>query len=95
MAVKELKSITVIKGPMALGKTFAFRIGKDKETKDGEAIRGSGKVEIGDDPVVLKLDTPEAARVNLQKSVLSMVQKGYLTDVNAPQRQKSTAKGGV
>ena len=36
MAVKELpKSITVIKGPLATGKTFAFRAFKNKVDKDG------------------------------------------------------------
>ena len=94
MAVKELpKSITVTKGPLATGKTFAFRAFKNKVDKDGKEIDESGNIEVGESPVTIKLDTAEATRVNLSKSVLSMIQKGYLTDVNAPPRKKLSKKG--
>jgi hypothetical protein len=93
MAVKEPKEITVVKGPSATGKTFAFRVRKDREDKDENAIRGSGKIEVGEKPVLIKLDTPEAKQAGLAKSIRSMVQKGYLTDVNAPPRKKLADKG--
>ena len=93
MAVKELKEITVVKGPEATGEVFGFRVKADKEDKDGNAITGSGKIEIGSKPITLKLDTPEARQTGLAKSVRSMVQKGYLTDVNAPPRKKTSGKG--
>lgn len=94
MAVRELpKSITVTKGPLATGKTFAFRAFKNKVDKDGKEIDESGNIEVGESPVTIKLDTAEATRVNLSKSVRSMVQKGYLTDVNAPPRKKLSEKG--
>jgi hypothetical protein len=94
MAVKELpKAITVKKGPLATGTTFAFRAFKNKVDKDGKEIDESGNIEVGDSPVTIKLDTADAIRVSLGKSVLSMVQKGYLTDVNAPPRKKFAEKG--
>ena len=87
MAVKEPKEITVVKGPEATGKTFAFRISKDREDKDGNTLKGTGKIEVGETPIKIKLDTPEALRVSLAKAVRTMVQKGYLTDVNGPARK--------
>lgn len=92
MAIKEPKEITVIKGPEATGKAFAFRIAKDREDKDGNTIKGSGKIEVGETPVKIKLDTPEALRVNLAAAVRSMVQKRYLKDVNAPERKNEKAR---
>lgn len=93
MAVKEPKEITVVKGPEATGKTFAFRVREDRKDKDENAIRGSGKIEVGEKPILIKLDTAEAKQTGLAKSIRSMVQKGYLTDVNAPPRKKTADKG--
>lgn len=95
MAVKEYpKSITVKRGPLATGKHgFAFRAFKNRTDKDGKEIEGTGNIEVGDTPVEIKLDGSEAKRIGLAKTVTSMVQKGYLTDVNAPPRKKLSDKG--
>lgn len=93
MAIKPPKEITVTKGPAATGETFAFRVKADRLDKDEQAIRGSGKLEIGNKPYTIKLDTLEAKQTGLSKTILSLVQKGYLTDVNAPPRKKSADKG--
>jgi len=100
MAVKEYpKSITVSRGPMATGRTksgrpqFSFSVYPNRKDKDGKEIEGSGDISVGEEPIEIKLDTAEAKRVGLAKTVLSMVQKGYLTDVNAPPRKKMPDKG--
>lgn len=100
MAVKEhQKTITVVRGPMATGKTktgelrFSFCAYANKKDKDGKEIEGSGDIHVGETPVEIKLDGAEAKRIGLAKTVLSMVQKGYLTDVNAPPRKKMLDKG--
>ena len=93
MAMKPPKEITVVKGPAATGNTFGFRVKADRLDKDEQAIRGTGKLEIGEKPYTIKLDTPEARQSGLSKTILSLVQKGYLTDVNAPPRKKSADKG--
>jgi len=100
MAVKEYpKSITVTRGPMATGRTktgeprFSFCAFANKKDKDGREIEGSGDIHVGESPVTIKLDGEDAKRIGLAKTVLSMVQKGYLTDVNAPPRKKLSDKG--
>lgn len=66
-------SLRVVKGPTAQGKTFAFRYGEKKEGKPG-----SGKIEVGDKPTVIKFDTPEAKRIKLYETVQDLLRRRYL-----------------
>lgn len=79
-------SITVVKGSEAQGKTFAFRIGPKIEGKPG-----SGKLEVGEKPVTVKLDTPDAAKIGLEGTIRSLIVKKYLCEVEADVKAKKDA----
>lgn len=79
-------SITVVKGPEAQSKTFAFRIGPKVEGKPG-----SGKLEVGEKPVTIKLDTPDAIKIGLEGTVRSLIVKKYLCEVEAESKAKKDA----
>jgi hypothetical protein len=58
------KTITVVKGPRATGKLFGFRIGpKSKGDKT------NGRIEIGEKPVKINLETPEAIKCGLEAAI--------------------------
>jgi hypothetical protein len=73
-----LKSITVTKGPVASGRAFGFRIGPKRPGNPS-----AGKIEVGDEPVKIDLQTPQALRVGLENQVQELVGRKYLTKVSA------------
>ena len=65
------KTVTVVKGPKATGKVFGFRIApKSKPNK--------GRVEIGDKPVKINLETPEAIKCGLEAAIEGHIGMGFL-----------------
>ena len=70
------KTVTVVKGPKATGKVFGFRIApKNKPNK--------GRIEIGDKPVKINLETPEAIKCGLESVIDGHVGMGFLNLVEA------------
>ena len=82
-----LKSITVTKGPVASGKTFGFRIGQKRVGNPS-----AGKIEVGDEPVKIDLQTPQALRVGLENQVQELVVRKYLTKVSAEDMPEQTQR---
>ena len=82
-----LKSITVTKGPVASGKSFGFRVGPKRPGNPS-----AGKIEVGDEPVKIDLQTPQALRVNLENQVQELVVKKYLTKVSAEDMPEQTQR---
>ena len=74
-------SIAVVKGPKASGKVFGFRIAP--KTKDK-----SGRIEVGDTAKVIKLDSPEALKINLESKIGSYIDGGFLAKADQPQPVK-------
>ena len=73
---EKTKTITVVKGPKATGKLFGFRIApKDK-------LNG-GRIEIGDKPVKINLETPEAIKCGLRAAIEGHIGMGFLKLVEA------------
>ena len=73
-----LKSITLTKGPAASGKVFGFRFGPKKPSNPA-----AGKLEIGDEPVKIDLQSPQALRSNLEQQISEFVVRKYLTKVTS------------
>ena len=73
-----LKSITLTKGPAASGKIFGFRFGPKKPNNPS-----AGKLEIGDEPVKIDLQSPQALRANLEQQIGEFVVRKYLTKVTS------------
>ena len=68
---EKTKTITVAKGPKATGKVFGFRIApKDKPN--------GGRIEIGDRPVKINLETPEAIKCGLRAAIEGHIGMGFL-----------------
>jgi hypothetical protein len=71
---ESVKSITVVKGPKATGTVFGFRIAP-KESTNG------GRIEIGEKPVKINLETPAAKKVNLQQAIEGHIGMGFLKKI--------------
>lgn len=82
-----LKSITVTKGPNASGKTFGFRIGPKRVGNPS-----AGKIEVGDEPIKIDLQSPQALRVGLENQVQELVVRKYLTKVSAEDMPEQTQR---
>lgn len=78
------KSITVKKGAKASGKIFGFRI-----APKGKA--GSGRIEIGDSPKTIKLDSPEALKIDLETQISRYLDSGYLAKADSAIPEKEVA----
>jgi len=73
---EKTKTITVSKGPKATGKVFGFRIApKDKPN--------NGRIEIGEKPVKINLETPDAIKCNLKAAIEGHIGMGFLKLVDA------------
>lgn len=86
-----LKSITITKGPNASGKIFGFRFAAKKPSNPS-----AGKLEIGDEPVKIDLQSPQALRSNLEQQISEFVARKYLTKVAAEELTEAApaASGG-
>lgn len=82
-----LKSITVKRGPAASGKTFGFRIGPKKPGNPS-----AGKIEVGEEPVKIDLQTPQALRINLESQVGELIVKKYLERISAEEMPEQSAR---
>jgi hypothetical protein len=82
-----LKTITVTKGPVASGRAFGFRIGPKRPGNPS-----AGKIEVGDEPVKIDLQTPQALRVGLENQVQELVVRRYLTKVSAEDMPEQTQR---
>jgi hypothetical protein len=71
------KTVTVVKGPKASGKLFGFRIGPKAKTD-----KTKGRIEIGDKPVKINLETPEAIKCGLESAIEGHIGMGFLKRVD-------------
>ena len=76
MAEKTARTVTVAKGPKATGKVFGFRVAPKSK-------QGSGRIEIGDKPVRINLETPEAIKCGLELAIEGHIGMGFLKRVEA------------
>lgn len=65
------KSVTVVKGHKATGKMFGFRIAP-KNKPNG------GRIEIGDKPTKINLETPDAIKCGLEAAIEGHIGMGFL-----------------
>ncbi len=79
----KLKSITVTKGPAASGKVFAFRFADPKADN-----KKAGRVEVGDDPKRIDLQTPAALKAKLELTMLDLIVKKYLVEHSREEMQE-------
>jgi hypothetical protein len=84
-----LKSITVTKGPAASGKTFGFRFGPKRPGNSS-----AGKIEVGEDPVKIDLQSQQATRANLEGQISDLIVRKYLQKVSAEELTETAQRGG-
>ena len=75
-AAEKTNTIIVSKGPKATGKVFGFRIAP-KNKPNG------GRIEIGERPVKINLESPEAIKCNLRAAIEGHIGMGFLKLVDA------------
>lgn len=71
---QQAETITVVKGPKATGKVFGFRIASKEKPNNG-------RIEIGDKPVKVRVDTPEAIKCGLRAAIEGHIGMGFLKKV--------------